>query len=259
MKIGGANVPVVDSFAYLGSRIESGGEASAEVLRRIGLAWSVMKSLKHLWSSKNISLRVKGQVYEACVRSVLLYGSETWTLTNKMLSRISSVDSRCLRWISRTKWHDFVSNVDVQKAVFGQRSQDVGDIRRVVQERQLRWLGHVTRMSENRLPLRVVSAPARSDWKRSVAGCRLHWRKMMGQVTLPLCRDGRGRICYNQMKEKRFDFRPWLNFVEMFSGDRSLWRKITSCIVRNKSVHETGDLAILRDFVVSLRTHNGRR
>ena len=39
---------VGDSFVYLGRTIESGSEAVAEVSRRIGLARSVMKSLKHI-------------------------------------------------------------------------------------------------------------------------------------------------------------------------------------------------------------------
>ncbi|VDO70442.1 unnamed protein product [Schistosoma margrebowiei] len=35
-------------------------------------------NLHHLWRRRDIRLSTKGRVYCAAVRSVLLYGSETW-------------------------------------------------------------------------------------------------------------------------------------------------------------------------------------
>ena len=32
----------------------------------------------------SIGLRTNGRVYEACLRSALLYGAETWALTNRL-------------------------------------------------------------------------------------------------------------------------------------------------------------------------------
>ena len=259
VKIANVVIPVVDRFVYLGSMIQAGGKADAEVSRRVGLASSVMRSLKHMWASKTISLKVKGRVYEACVRSVLLYGSETWTLTKAMLNAISVFDSQCLRWISHIRWQDFVSNVEVQERVFGDRSKEVGDITKVVFERELRWLGHVARMEEGRLPLKVLSCKAKGSWRRPVGGSGLHWRKMIKDLTDPLCRDGRGRVSFVQTGERRFNFRPWLNFVGMFAADRSLWRTITRCICQRESMNLIGDVALLRDSVVGLRARSRRR
>ena len=53
-------------------------------------------------------------------------------ITNNLLHKISIFDNQCLRWISHTRWHDFVRNVNVQNMVFGGRSQEVGDVVKVV-------------------------------------------------------------------------------------------------------------------------------
>ncbi len=66
----------VDKFKYLGS-INSQG--TKETRNRINLARSDLSRLQScLWSWREISLRTKGRVYRAVVRSTLLYNCETW-------------------------------------------------------------------------------------------------------------------------------------------------------------------------------------
>jgi len=43
------------------------------------------------------SIKIRGSVYESCVKSVMLYGAETWTLTGKLEDILQSCDSRMLR------------------------------------------------------------------------------------------------------------------------------------------------------------------
>ena len=38
------------------------------------------KECGELLNSKRILLKMKGMIYQSCVRSVMLYGSETWCL-----------------------------------------------------------------------------------------------------------------------------------------------------------------------------------
>ena len=46
---------------------------------------------------KAIPLEYRGRVYDACVRSMLFYGSEAWPMTDRVLSIMTSCDCRILR------------------------------------------------------------------------------------------------------------------------------------------------------------------
>ena len=73
----GEAIENVDDFIYLGSWIEC---TDREIRVRKGKAWGALHRLKDIWKSKlSKSLRIK--LFIAACESVLLYGSETWTLT----------------------------------------------------------------------------------------------------------------------------------------------------------------------------------
>ena len=55
------------------------------VTARIGSAWKAFHELLPILTNKGISLVNRGKVFKACVRSVLLYGSETWPPVYKRL------------------------------------------------------------------------------------------------------------------------------------------------------------------------------
>lgn len=57
------------------------------------------KLVKRVWSSNNLTVSTKMQVYRACVLFTLLYSSETWTLYFAQERRLNSFHLRCLRRI----------------------------------------------------------------------------------------------------------------------------------------------------------------
>ena len=42
--------------------------------------WKKFRDLSGILTSKKVTLRLKGKVYGACVRSAIIYGSETWAV-----------------------------------------------------------------------------------------------------------------------------------------------------------------------------------
>ncbi len=65
----------VDKFKYLGSMFVANEQGTEEIRSRINLARSAFSRLQScLWSWREISLRTKGRVYQAVVRSILPYG-----------------------------------------------------------------------------------------------------------------------------------------------------------------------------------------
>ena len=80
VQLQGHVVESTDRFTYLGSDIHSSERSTPEILRRIGLASNIFGRLANIWKRTGLSLQAKIRLYDALVISVLLYGSETWTL-----------------------------------------------------------------------------------------------------------------------------------------------------------------------------------
>ena len=79
----------VTSFNSLGATLCKDGTCSAEVCIRIA---SAMARLNRIWQCNTINFASKFKFYKSFVASILLYGSETWTLladSEKKGSRIS--------------------------------------------------------------------------------------------------------------------------------------------------------------------------
>jgi len=78
--ISGHHVEAVNRSTYLGSDVDLSGYCVPEILRRIGLASSIMSQLDRVWRQNQLSNTTKFRKYNMCVLSSLLYASETWTL-----------------------------------------------------------------------------------------------------------------------------------------------------------------------------------
>jgi len=70
--IHGVPVKGIEEFIYIGSKQSSNGYCRSNVLRRIGLACSVMNSLQRVWNCSYLSISTKVHLYQALIRSVLL-------------------------------------------------------------------------------------------------------------------------------------------------------------------------------------------
>jgi len=127
----GNTVDSVKEFTYLGSIQSSSSNSGPEYIRRIGLAASAMKRLNCIWSQSKFSIATKLRIYYTCVLSVLLYGFETWTLTQADWKRLDSFHLRCQRRILHISWYDLVSDDEVL------RHSDLFDVSYIVRKRRL--------------------------------------------------------------------------------------------------------------------------
>lgn len=78
LKFSGGFLQVVDIFCYLYELINSGRECTRSVSARIRIGWSKFREFLPLLATKGFSLKVKGRLYDACVQTTMLHGSETF-------------------------------------------------------------------------------------------------------------------------------------------------------------------------------------
>ena len=71
-------VETVNGFCYLGDRLNASGGYGAAVTARVRISWVRFRECGELLLGNRFPLKMKGKVYRCCVRSAILYGSETW-------------------------------------------------------------------------------------------------------------------------------------------------------------------------------------
>ena len=79
----------------------------------------------------------------------LLYSCEAWVTYSRHIKSLEQFNIRCLQRILGITWRDRVPHTEILGRT-GCKS-----IEATITRHQLLWLGHVTRMPYNRLPLRV--------------------------------------------------------------------------------------------------------
>ena len=110
----------------------------------------------------------KLHLFKAVVLATLLYGCETWVPLAAHMKHLQAFIMGCL-WVilGVTRW-DMKRNTTLRS---------LGDIERVevlVMKRRLRWLGHIERMEESRLPkCFLVCRPV--SGRRSVGVQKRRW------------------------------------------------------------------------------------
>ena len=86
----------------------------AEIDKRIGKAGSTLACLTaRVWRSPKLYVKTKMAVYNACVISTLLYGSEIGTTYAGQERRLNTFHLRSTSRILGISWQDKVTNADV--------------------------------------------------------------------------------------------------------------------------------------------------
>ena len=165
-------VPFVNSFKYLGSTINSWLDDNDDVGSRIQSASQVFGALRCVFDLPKLSIESKAKLYTACVLSVALYGSEGWCETAANVRRLSVFHNRCCRALARvTRWTQWKHRIRSEHIL-----QQVGlkQIQYFIDQRAIRWIGHIARMGDTRLPKMLFFSWAPGQ-KRKVGRTQKHY------------------------------------------------------------------------------------
>ncbi|VDO60405.1 unnamed protein product [Schistosoma curassoni] len=82
----------------------------ADVKARIGKARAAYLQLKNIWNSKQSSTNTKVRIFNTNIKTVLMYGAETWRTTKAIIQNIQVFINSFLHKILRIRWPDTISN-----------------------------------------------------------------------------------------------------------------------------------------------------
>ena len=171
IKLGDQDIPETDKFVYLGSVVSKDGGADEDIKSRINKARHAFNTLRPIWNSTALSIKSKIRIFNTNVKSVLLYGSETWRTTKAIHNKLQTFINRCLRYILNIRWPEKISNVNLWE-----RAHQT-PINQEIRKRKWGWIGHTLRkpgtnttrqaLEWNPQGKRKVGRP-KQTWRRSV-------------------------------------------------------------------------------------------
>ena len=206
LTVNGQKLNEASEFVYLGSKITSDNLIEKEVQHRIGKFTKNVNCLYPLLKQKEIPKDVKVCIYTTILRPVLLYGSETWTLTKRLRSKIQACEMRILHLIYGVTKRDKIRNEIIQDNL------RVQSILSLIEKNQLRWFGHILRMPDTRDVKRIYQwKPTK---KRPLGRPRKRFKDQIKEIT--------GREIQ--------DF----STVEALTQDRTEWRSFTRRLTTNR-------------------------
>ena len=165
----GNALEAVEEFSYLGSKVGQTARVDGEVSTRLEKAATVYQMWRRkVFRSRSVSKKTKAHVFRVMVMSVLLYGSETWAVTQQDLKRLHAFQMKCLRDIIGVTLWNKRRNEDILA--------EVGEIpvEDQVKLRRLQWFGHLQRMPAHRPQRQVLKCRPRGK-KRKPGGTSLRW------------------------------------------------------------------------------------
>ena len=103
-KIDDEQIEIVEDFIFLGSRINSDGNCSPEINRRLMLGRQAMINLDKLMKSRDINLNTKKRIVHAMVFPITTYGCESWTMKKHDRRKVDAFELWCWRRVLRVPW-----------------------------------------------------------------------------------------------------------------------------------------------------------
>jgi hypothetical protein len=138
----------VDNFTYLGSVFTSKNSIGMDITKRIKTYSKEAGRLYPILKEDSVPMNVKKLIFETILTPTLMYGSECWHQNVRNRSRIQAAEMKTLRCILGVNRLDKIRNTRIRDII------EVHPILRKIELGQLRWLGHMERMDQNRVARR---------------------------------------------------------------------------------------------------------
>ena len=172
MEVLGDEVETVKGFCDLGDWLNASGGCEPAVTSRVRIGCMKFRECGELLRGRRFSLRMKGMVYCSCVRSAMLYGSETWCLREDEMGILrrterAMVRSMCgVKLVDRKKMEDLMEMLGLKET-----------LGRMAKANGARWCGHVIRRDDDNILKKAMMMEVNGKRKRGRP--KLTWRRQV--------------------------------------------------------------------------------
>ncbi|XP_030758794.1 uncharacterized protein LOC115884375 [Sitophilus oryzae] len=122
-----------------------------DIKKRISQARRTIGCLNGVFWSNEAGKKRKINIYQTLVKSSLLYGAETWRITEANRKKLEAVEMDAYRRTLGISRRDRVRNEEIQERIGIE-----GSLATDIERQQLMWYGDVQRMDDTRLPKQIM-------------------------------------------------------------------------------------------------------
>ncbi|CAH1987605.1 unnamed protein product, partial [Acanthoscelides obtectus] len=116
----GARIEQVESFKYLGVVVQGDGTTEEEINEILMNASRLYHTMNTSFLRKKMTSRkTKMTVYRTVFRPILIFGSESWVLTNRQKSKLQVIDMKYLRAVKGVTRKDKIRNEVIREELSG--------------------------------------------------------------------------------------------------------------------------------------------
>ena len=207
LRAGELDINKTDDFTYLGCRLTSNNSIEEDINYRIGKYSKNVGCLYPLLREASIPREVKTDLYKTILQPILLYGSETWVLTERLKSKLQAAEMKVLRLIKGVTKFDRNRNIDIRASL------GIEPLVLTIEKNQLPWYGHLRRRGPDNRAKELM------DWrptqKRPRGRPRRRWADGIENI---VAREGIGMEEAEHQCQNRV---IWRRFVTSLTTDRS--------------------------------------
>ena len=188
---------VDDDYKYLGSHIIN---SERDFNKRKGMAWTACNSMDKIWKS-NLDRKIKIGTFQVAIEPILLYGSETWTLSAKQHRRLDGCYTRLLMKVLNLSWKEHPTLA----TIYG----NLPRVSTLVRKRRVQFADHCARATDELVSSFVL-------WRHPFAHNRSR------KLTFPdtICRDT--AIAKEDLMSAMADRTYWKSVVNSISAEAEM-------------------------------------
>ena len=200
-KIDGEEIESVNSFEYLGARIEANGKPTPEIRRRLAMATSKLKKMTNIWKGQCIGTKIR--ILKSIVFPTATYGCEAWTINKSDSKRITAFEMKCYRKILRLSWTEKVTNEEVLRKIGIKSPTLLQNIKKL----KLGYFGHIKRHESLEKHIMEAKVEGRRGRGRPMRRWEQDIQEWLGITTAQASRLARDRSMFRQKVREATSFK----------------------------------------------------
>jgi hypothetical protein len=89
----------ISSFKYLGCMVAYNNDVMVDIKEKIAAGNRCLHALDNILKAKYVAKKIKIRIYKTIIKPVIIYGSEVWTITDRIASILMAWERKILRKI----------------------------------------------------------------------------------------------------------------------------------------------------------------
>ena len=196
--------PSYKDIKLLGTKLDT----KKDIESRKNKVWNPVKKFRPYFRSKRLSPSHKIRIYKTYIEPILLYNSETWTLTKTLEKSLDAFHRKLLRIALNYRYPKTISNKKLYKL-----SQET-PISEKLKKRRLNLFGHILRLHPD-TPAQKALQYHLTPHKRPVGRPPLTWLSQITKDLAPTLKHHNIKVPLNKTT---------LAITQQLADDRTTWR-----------------------------------